>query len=177
MKLWFSLLLWSLSALAAAAEFPADDPKPFAEARVILQLSDADERKQSIVLDVANNLIKHYGGPDMVDIEIIAFGPGIGLLYADNPRGERIDWVHSASRRVLSRKAAKKRSKGRAIHRELADKGILVKWTGRSTLAEEMPDAYKDIDAVIEVVDLDLNVDPLTADTVSILVSSSTETT
>jgi intracellular sulfur oxidation DsrE/DsrF family protein len=91
MKLWFSLLLWSLSVLAAAAEFPADDPKPFAEARVILQLSDADERKQSIVLDVANNLIKHYGGPDMVDIEIIAFGPGIGLLYADNPRGERID--------------------------------------------------------------------------------------
>mgnify|MGYP000615060076 CR=1 FL=1 len=79
------------AALAAAAEFPADDPKPFAEARVILQLSDADERKQSIVLDVANNLIKHYGGPDMVDIEIIAFGPGIGLLYADNPRGERID--------------------------------------------------------------------------------------
>ncbi len=91
MKPWFALLLWSLSALAAAAEFPAEDPKPFAEARVILQLSDADERKQSIVLDVANNLIKHYGGPDMVDIEIIAFGPGIGLLYADNSRGERID--------------------------------------------------------------------------------------
>ena len=37
---------------------------------------------------------------------------------------------HGAGR-VLSRKAAKKSSKGRAIHRELADKGILVRWTGR----------------------------------------------
>ncbi len=58
---------------------------------------------------------------------------------------------HGAGR-VLSRKAAKKASKGRAIHRELEDKGILVKWTGRGTLAEEMPDAYKDISQVVEVV-------------------------
>jgi tRNA-splicing ligase RtcB len=58
---------------------------------------------------------------------------------------------HGAGRR-LSRKAAKKASKGRAIQRELADKGIVVRWTGRSTLAEEMPDAYKDIAQVVEVV-------------------------
>jgi tRNA-splicing ligase RtcB len=58
---------------------------------------------------------------------------------------------HGAGR-VLSRKAAKKRSRGRAIHRELADRGILVKWTGRSTLAEEMPEAYKDIDQVVDAV-------------------------
>ena len=58
---------------------------------------------------------------------------------------------HGAGR-VLSRKAAKKQSKGRAIHRELEDKGILVRWTGRSTLAEEMPDAYKDVSQVVEVV-------------------------
>jgi tRNA-splicing ligase RtcB len=30
--------------------------------------------------------------------------------------------------------------------------GVLVKWTGRSTLAEEMPEAYKDISQVVEVV-------------------------
>jgi tRNA-splicing ligase RtcB len=58
---------------------------------------------------------------------------------------------HGAGR-VLSRKAAKKQSKGRSIQRELADKGILVRWTGRSTLAEEMPDAYKDISKVVGVV-------------------------
>jgi tRNA-splicing ligase RtcB len=58
---------------------------------------------------------------------------------------------HGAGR-VLSRKAAKKASAGRAIQRELEDKGILVRWTGRSTLAEEMPDAYKDISQVVEIV-------------------------
>jgi tRNA-splicing ligase RtcB len=58
---------------------------------------------------------------------------------------------HGAGR-ILSRKAAKKRSKGRAIHRELEDKGVLVKWTGRSTLAEEMPEAYKDVSDVVNVV-------------------------
>jgi len=91
MMRWLILTLCGVAALANAAEFPDEDPKPFAEARVILQLSDGDERKQSIVLDVANNLIKHYGGPDMIDIEIVAFAQGIELLFADNPRSERID--------------------------------------------------------------------------------------
>jgi tRNA-splicing ligase RtcB len=58
---------------------------------------------------------------------------------------------HGAGR-VLSRKAAKKASKGRAINRELEDRGIIVRWTGRATLAEEMPEAYKDVSQVVEVV-------------------------
>ncbi len=58
---------------------------------------------------------------------------------------------HGAGR-VLSRKAAMKKSKGRSIHRELEDQGILVRWTGRGTLAEEMPEAYKDVSKVVEVV-------------------------
>lgn len=58
---------------------------------------------------------------------------------------------HGAGR-VLSRTAARKAAKGRAIYRELEDKGILVRWTGRGTMAEEMPDAYKDISQVVKVV-------------------------
>lgn len=58
---------------------------------------------------------------------------------------------HGAGR-VLSRKAAKNRARGRSIGRELEDKGILVRWTGRSTMAEEMPEAYKDVSQVVEVV-------------------------
>ncbi len=58
---------------------------------------------------------------------------------------------HGAGR-VMSRKAAKKAGKGRSIQRELEDKGIFVRWTGRSTLSEEMPDAYKDISSVVKVV-------------------------
>ena len=58
---------------------------------------------------------------------------------------------HGAGR-LLSRTAAKKAAKGRSLNRELEDKGIYARWTGRSTMAEEMPDAYKDISQVVDVV-------------------------
>ncbi len=58
---------------------------------------------------------------------------------------------HGAGR-VLSRTAAKKAARGRRLQQELENKGILVRWTGRSTLAEEMPDAYKNISDVVDVV-------------------------
>jgi tRNA-splicing ligase RtcB len=58
---------------------------------------------------------------------------------------------HGAGR-VLSRTQAVKRSKGRAIHRELEDRGIFVQARGKRTLREEMPDAYKDVSQVVEVV-------------------------
>lgn len=64
------------------------EEKPFAEVRVVLQLSD--QQRESVVLDVANNLIRHYGGPDFIDIEIVTFGPGVRLLYADSPHAVRI---------------------------------------------------------------------------------------
>lgn len=59
---------------------------------------------------------------------------------------------HGAGR-VLSRKAAKKASKGRFIGKELAEQGILSRWSGRSTMAEEMPEAYKDVSEVVAVMD------------------------
>lgn len=87
------LLVASAMAATLIAFLPAlaqDDDKPFAEAHIVLQIADGDAESQARVLSVANNLIKHYGGPDFVDIEIVAYGPGISLLYPDYPDGERI---------------------------------------------------------------------------------------
>lgn len=58
---------------------------------------------------------------------------------------------HGAGR-VMSRHQAIKAAKGRSIARELEDKGIIVKGASRETLVEEIPDAYKDINEVVEVV-------------------------
>jgi tRNA-splicing ligase RtcB len=58
---------------------------------------------------------------------------------------------HGAGR-VLSRSRAVKAAKGRAIHRELEDKGIFVQSRGKKTLQEEIPEAYKDVSQVVEVV-------------------------
>lgn len=57
---------------------------------------------------------------------------------------------HGAGR-VLSRKQAKKAAKGRAISRELEDKGIVVRSAGKRTLDEEISEAYKDVDNVVNV--------------------------
>jgi tRNA-splicing ligase RtcB len=58
---------------------------------------------------------------------------------------------HGAGR-LLSRSMAIKTAKGRSIYRELEDKGIFVQSRGRETLKEEMPEAYKNVSQVVDVV-------------------------
>jgi tRNA-splicing ligase RtcB len=42
-------------------------------------------------------------------------------------------------------------SQGRSIARELADQGVLVMASSKGTLREEMPEAYKNLQDVVEV--------------------------
>lgn len=58
---------------------------------------------------------------------------------------------HGAGR-LMSRGAAIRATQGRAIARELGDKGIIVRSVGKKTLQEEVPEAYKDVSDVVEVV-------------------------
>jgi len=58
---------------------------------------------------------------------------------------------HGAGR-VMSRKQAMKVSQGRAIVRELEDQGITIRSAGKATVREEIPEAYKDVSQVVEVV-------------------------
>jgi tRNA-splicing ligase RtcB len=58
---------------------------------------------------------------------------------------------HGAGR-LMSRHQAIKAAKGRAIARELEDRGILVRGASKATLVEEIPDAYKDVNDVVNVV-------------------------
>src|SRR6202158_6125686 len=74
---------------ARAEQAPLPD-KPFAEHRVVLQLSDNDPRKQGLVISVAYNLLKFYD-PDKVAIEVVTFGPGIDLLRPDNSNRKLVE--------------------------------------------------------------------------------------
>jgi len=74
-----SVIFASVSALAADI-----DSKPFAEQRVLLSLSNASPQSQSAIMDIAFNLMRHYGGPDMVDIEVIVYGPGIRAVLVES---------------------------------------------------------------------------------------------
>lgn len=60
--------------------------------------------------------------------------------------------AHGAGRR-LSRKAAKKNASGRSLLDELSQAGVVVRVHSMGTLAEEMPQAYKDASRVARVMD------------------------
>lgn len=64
--------------------------KPFAEHRLIIQLSDREPARQALALSVPNNLLKFYD-PDRISIVVVAFGPGIDLLRAESPNRARVD--------------------------------------------------------------------------------------
>jgi len=59
---------------------------------------------------------------------------------------------HGAGR-AMSRHRALKMAKGRSIFEEMAAAGIALKSADRGTVAEEMPEAYKDVSLVVDAVD------------------------
>ena len=96
MSIWTSLRVLVGVALFAttlpcsrAQQVPLQD-KPFAEHKIVLQLSDNDVRKQNLVISVANNLLKFYD-LDKVAIEVVAFGPGIEVLRSDSPARKQVE--------------------------------------------------------------------------------------
>jgi len=90
MKKLISVFLLLIAASASYQIQAAEDSKPFAEERIVLQISDPNPFKQTLVLNVASNLIKAYG-QDKVDVEIVAFGPGLRLMFKDNVNSGRIN--------------------------------------------------------------------------------------
>jgi tRNA-splicing ligase RtcB len=58
---------------------------------------------------------------------------------------------HGAGR-VMSRHQAIKVARGRGIIRELENRGIIVRSAGKETVQEEIPEAYKDVSQVVDVV-------------------------
>jgi tRNA-splicing ligase RtcB len=58
---------------------------------------------------------------------------------------------HGAGR-LMSRTAAIQKTRGRSIEKELMNQGIFVMCASDEVLHEEVPEAYKDIDMVVEAV-------------------------
>lgn len=57
--------------------------------KLVIQVSTDDARTQTIALNNAVNLQKHYG-IDNVDIEIVAYGPGLGMMTKKGSQASRI---------------------------------------------------------------------------------------
>ena len=69
--------------------------------RVVIQVSDADPAKWNLALNNARNLQTDLGASN-VQIEIVAYGPGIGMLKLDSPVANRIGEAKDAGVSVLA---------------------------------------------------------------------------
>ena len=83
MRRCFLIALVAALPLFATAQ---DAPKP---ARVVVQVSEADPARWNLVLNNVKNLQDDLGA-DKVTIEIVAYGPGIGMLKFDAPTNSRV---------------------------------------------------------------------------------------
>ena len=66
-----------------------------------IQVSDADPGKWNLALNNARNLQTDLGAAN-VDIEIVAYGPGIGMLKIDSTVGGRVDEATAAGVKVIA---------------------------------------------------------------------------
>ena len=69
--------------------------------KVVMQMSDGEAAKWNLALNNAKNLQTDLGAAN-VDIEIVAYGPGIGMLKADSVVGTRVDEAMASGVKVVA---------------------------------------------------------------------------
>src|SRR3954462_8645869 len=58
--------------------------------RLVIQVTDNDPARWTMVLNNTKNAQVDVGGADKIDIEIVNYGPGINMLKAGSPVADRI---------------------------------------------------------------------------------------
>ena len=90
-----SFLAFSAAALVGTALSAASAQEAAKPMRVVVQVSDADPARWNLVLNNVKNLQDEVGAAN-VSIEIVAYGPGIGMLKFDAPTNSRVSEVVKA---------------------------------------------------------------------------------
>ena len=69
--------------------------------RLVVQVSDADPARWNLVLNNVRNVQDELGA-DKVIIEVVAYGPGIGMLKFDAPSNGRVLEAQQSGVRLLA---------------------------------------------------------------------------
>lgn len=75
------------------------------------------------------------------------------LLGATGAMAETFGSSCHGAGRVASRSKMIKQTAGRDLFREMADRGVVVMSKSRASVAEEMPEAYKDVSEVVDTIE------------------------
>jgi len=87
--------------LAIAIAAPAQAPQASVRPKVVLQMSESDPAKWNLALNNAKNIQTDLGAAN-VDVELVAYGPGIGMLKADSIVGNRVDEALAAGVKIVA---------------------------------------------------------------------------
>lgn len=91
----------AVACLAIAAPAVAQSPQASVRPKVVLQMSESDPAKWSLALNNAKNIQTDLGAAN-VDVELVAYGPGIAMLKADSIVGNRVDEALTAGVKVVA---------------------------------------------------------------------------
>lgn len=69
--------------------------------QVVIQVSDDDAKKWNLALNNAKNMQQELGAAN-VDIEMVVYGPGIGMLKFDSAVANRVDEALNAGIKVVA---------------------------------------------------------------------------
>jgi intracellular sulfur oxidation DsrE/DsrF family protein len=72
-----------------------------AKQKLVIQVSDADPKKWALALNNAANVQEELG-KDKVDIEIVAYGPGLAMLKLDSEVGNRVKTAQDDGVKVVA---------------------------------------------------------------------------
>jgi len=93
---------------------------------------------------------RHVGQPVLIPGDMGRYS--YVLVGTEQAMAETFGSTCHGAGRVMSRNKAKAAARGRSLYQEMEDRGVFVMSTGRATMAEEMPEAYKDVATVVEAV-------------------------
>jgi tRNA-splicing ligase RtcB len=75
------------------------------------------------------------------------------LLGTEEGMGKTFGSACHGAGRTKSRRQAKKAQRGKDVAKRLMDKGIVVRYHSAGGVAEEAPEAYKDVDEVVDCIE------------------------
>src|SRR5262245_45353093 len=107
MSIHLSRRALQMAALALAATVPLRGLAQGADRatltmRAVIQVSDNDPQKWNLALNNARNVLDDLGGPEGAELEIVVYGPGIGMLKADSPVAKRVADALAAGVKVVA---------------------------------------------------------------------------
>lgn len=95
------LLVLATAAACATFALPGWAADPAARHKVVFQVSDPDPAKWNLTLNNAKNVQQDLGARN-VDIELVAYGPGLGMLRLESPVANRVQEALASGVKIVA---------------------------------------------------------------------------